>query len=137
MQLLKKLFKKQIEPAQIRPTSPSPEPAPPTINEVTPEALKVMLQKGERLTIIDLRQTWEYASGHIPGAVNIPLNRLTDKLGDIPKDHSVIIQCCHGFTSLNAAGYLIMNGWEADKIASLSGGISGWVTSQGMESLKK
>jgi rhodanese-related sulfurtransferase len=47
------------------------------------------------------------------------------------------MQCYHGYTSLDASAYLIQNGWQADQVSSLAGGMSGWVASQGIESLER
>ena len=85
--------------------------------------------------MVDLRQTWEYTSGHIIGAINVPIMFLPDKLDLIPKDQKVVMQCYHGFTSLDASGYLLENGWSEDHVYSLMGGMSGWVVDQGLESL--
>jgi len=142
MGLFKKLFGKQDKiapagPALSLPNGPPPEPEPLQITEVTPADLVALLKTGEPITVVDLRQVWEYGSGHIPGAVNIPLMQLPAKSHEIPQDRPVVMQCYHGFTSLDAAGYLILNGWDAAKVASLSGGISGWVASQGLAGLEK
>jgi rhodanese-related sulfurtransferase len=142
MGLFKKLFNKQTKAEGVRPTalSPPPPPAAPEplqITEVTPADLVAMLQAGEPITIVDLRQVWEYSSGHIPGAVSIPMLQLPGKLDEIPKNRKVVMQCYHGITSLDAAGYLIQKGWDAANVASLSGGMSGWVATQGIEALEQ
>lgn len=142
MDFLRRLFgKKQTNETNTQaaapPPPPPPEPEPLQINELTVAALQAMRQNGRPVTVVDLRLAWEYSSGHIPEAINIPMMELPLKLDEIPKDRPVIMQCYHGFSSLDAAGYLIENGWDAAQVFSLSSGMSGWVANHGVESLEK
>ena len=45
------------------------------------------------VTVIDVRPSEEYAGGHIPGAVSIPLDQLADRLADLPADTEVVAYC--------------------------------------------
>ncbi|MEM7034065.1 MAG: rhodanese-like domain-containing protein [Chloroflexota bacterium] len=137
MGLFKKLFGKQPDPTPepVVPPPPPPEPEPLHINEVTVGELAELLASDEAVTVVDLRQPWEYTSGHITGAINVPIMYLPDHLDHIPKDQKVIMQCYHGFTSLDASGFLLENGWADDNVFSLMGGMSEWVVQQGMGSL--
>jgi rhodanese-related sulfurtransferase len=60
-----------------------------------PEALKEMLDAGN-MTLIDIRESSEYAEGRIPGAVNIPLRTIPDNLDKIPADQPVVLSCASG-----------------------------------------
>ena len=65
----------------------------------------------EGATILDVRTKGEYASGHIRGAVNIPVEKLADNLSKLKKN-SVIITCCaSGMRSATAKGLLISKGF--------------------------
>ena len=46
-----------------------------------------------RATVIDVRPAEEYAAGHIPGAVSIPLDELTDRLAELPADQEIVAYC--------------------------------------------
>src|SRR5262245_34233386 len=114
MGLFKKLFgnksaETQPEPAPPPPPSPEPEPElePFQINEISPYDLKSRLDQGDDLVVIDMRQGWEYQSGHIPGAKHIFIQEIPARLQEIPQDKDVIFQCWHGNTSLNASAFLI------------------------------
>jgi phage shock protein E len=63
--------------------------------------------------IIDVRTAQEYRSGHIKGAINIPLNMLGSKLLSIKKDKPVITCCASGMRSASAKKYLLANGFAA------------------------
>lgn len=46
-----------------------------------------------RALVLDVRPTEEYAAGHVPGAVSIPLDQLADRLAEIPPDTEVVAYC--------------------------------------------
>ena len=134
MSLLKKFFggkESEEKPTPPPPPPPEPEPEPFQINEISPHDLKARLDNGDDLVVVDMRQGWEYQSGHIPGATHIFIQEIPMRLQEIPKDKDVVFQCWHGNTSLNASAYLIENGWEQARIFSLSGGIAGWAAAFG------
>lgn len=107
------------------------------IQEIEPAELKARLDNGDEVVIVDMRQSFEYQAGHISGAINIFVQDLMDEADELPKDKDIVFQCWHGNSSLQASAYLIENGWAANRVASLSGGIAGWIQSQGMDSLVK
>lgn len=71
--------------------------------------LKTLAQKGAQ--IIDVRTPGEFKSGHIKGAVNIPLQTLSDQLSKIRKDKPVITCCASGMRSASAKAILKSNGY--------------------------
>lgn len=107
------------------------------VKEIHPDDLKDRLDNGDELIVVDMRQAWEYKSGHIPGATHMFVQEIPQRINELPKDVDIIFQCWHGNTSLDASAFLIDNGWDSDRVFSLSGGISGWVQTQGMNSLVK
>lgn len=123
------------DPARLSPNGT--EPGPLRIPEISPEALQARLDNGDELVVVDMRQLFEYKAGHIPGAINIFVNDIPMRAGELPQDKDIIFQCWHGNTSLQAAAYLIENGWSAERVASLSGGMAGWTQTHGLESLAK
>ena len=73
--------------------------------------------------LIDVRETFEFAFGHIPGSVNIPLSEFIERLSEVPKERVVLI-CRSGGRSEEAARYLLQNGYS--EIVNLIGGTMGW-----------
>ncbi len=82
------------------------------------------LEQSKNKQLIDVREPDEYKGGFIPGAVNIPLSQLEQRLIDISKDRDVLLYCRSGMRSKNAARILQKHGYT--RIAHLQGGISGW-----------
>ncbi|MFR9798722.1 rhodanese-like domain-containing protein [Streptomyces sp. MS06] len=78
------------------------------------------------LTVIDVRTPGEYAGGHLPGALNVPLDQLQRALPDIrqaAERGDVLVVCASGARSENACRLLAENGITT---ATLSGGTGAW-----------
>ena len=61
--------------------------------------------------IVDVRTAGEYASGHIKGSVNIPVDALKSHMAKLKKDKPVITCCASGMRSGSARSILIANGF--------------------------
>jgi phage shock protein E len=61
--------------------------------------------------IVDVRSPEEFSDGAYPGAVNIPLPELSQRMGEIPKDKSVVLYCLSGARSASAARTLKKAGY--------------------------
>lgn len=76
--------------------------------------------------IVDVRTPGEYASGHLPGALNIPLDRIARSLPELRRaaeEKGLLLVCASGTRSQNAARTLAGHGIPA---TSLTGGTSSW-----------
>src|SRR5690349_18392291 len=71
--------------------------------------LKTLVHNGAQ--IIDVRTNGEFQVGHIEGAINIPLQHLTEHLSQIKKDKPVITCCASGIRSASAKSILKSNGF--------------------------
>ena len=74
--------------------------------------------------LVDVREESEYAEGHIPGAVSIPLRTLTQNLDKIPTDRQVYVYCKSGFRAAQALSALGLVGY--DNVLSYRPGWDGW-----------
>ncbi len=79
--------------------------------------------------LIDVREEKEYADGHIPGAVNIPLRTLADNLDKVPADKPVIVYCASGLRAGTAAAALHVLGY--DNVKSFPSGFKAWSGANG------
>lgn len=80
--------------------------------------------KKEAFILLDVRQPEEYRSGHLPGAVLIPLPSLMDKVGELDPAKSLLVYCRSGNRSRAAATLLLNKGFS--KVYSIDGGITAW-----------
>lgn len=60
--------------------------------QLTRAELLRRIQEGD-ITVIDVRPREEYAAGHIPGALSIPVDELLDRLTDLPEDGTIVAYC--------------------------------------------
>jgi rhodanese-related sulfurtransferase len=60
---------------------------------VTRQELARRLQDGDDLVVLDLRPAVEYAAGHLPGAVSIPVDELRRRLAELPRGREIVAYC--------------------------------------------
>ena len=94
--------------------------------ELTPTQLKQRMGEGWKPWLLDVREPWEYATANIAGAVLIPLEDLSQRAREVPKDQDVVVYCHHGMRSARAASMLRLAGWP--HVFNLAGGIDRWAT---------
>jgi len=75
--------------------------------------------EAEQPFLLDVRTPEEFASGHIPGAVNIPVDDLRSRLGEIPRDRQIAAYCQVGQRGYLATRILLKAGFSA---ANIGGG---------------
>jgi len=70
------------------------------------------------VTVLDVRPAEEYAAGHVPGAVNIPLQELEQRLGELGKNQEVVAYCRgpHCVLAFDAVACLRENGMKARRL---------------------
>lgn len=84
-------------------------------------------------TLLDVRQDFEYAEGHLPGALHIPLPELSERLPELDKNLPLLTYCRSGARSLAAANMLAGQGFR--EIMSLKGGMMAWQGAQAQGSV--
>lgn len=91
---------------------------------ITPRELYERREEGAAPLTIDVRTAEEFASGHVPGAINIPFDEVAARIGEIDATHGVALYCMvgprarKGEAALQAAGY--------EKVLHLEGGLAAW-----------
>jgi adenylyltransferase/sulfurtransferase len=101
------------------------EPATNSVSEIQPSQLAERLESGEELEIIDVREPYEWAIGHIPGARLIPLDRIAAEIPRLDKRRETILYCKVGVRSMFAARQLADAG--VSDVRNLAGGILRWI----------
>jgi rhodanese-related sulfurtransferase len=92
------------------------------VPEIDIDALQGHVDAGAAL--IDVREPDEYADGHVPGAVLVPLQTVPDELARIPADQAVFVICHSGARSARATQFLRGKGIDATNVA---GGTKAWI----------
>jgi len=93
------------------------------MKEITPIELKELLESGEQLNLVDVREADEVAEGIIPGAVHIPLGDVEARMDELDKSKQYIMICRSGGRSGRAANFLEGAGYN---VVNMTGGMLEW-----------
>jgi molybdopterin/thiamine biosynthesis adenylyltransferase/rhodanese-related sulfurtransferase/molybdopterin converting factor small subunit len=96
------------------------EDAGPSLELQPREALRLL---AEGAALVDVRPEAQYAAGHIPGSLALPLEELSARVGEIPSGRKIVCVCNIGVRSALAVEYLRGQGAEA---YNLAGGVLAW-----------
>lgn len=87
------------------------------LQPVRRDQLMKMANAGEAM-VIDVRPSSEYEAGHIPGAINIPLDTLPERLAELPKEQEIVAYCRGPYCMLafEAVEKLRQSGFQARRL---------------------
>ncbi|MCB0115564.1 MAG: rhodanese-like domain-containing protein [Caldilineaceae bacterium] len=81
------------------------------------------LRERDDVLVLDVREDWEYAAGHIPGTTLIPLGQLQSRLSELPTDKTIVAVCRSGNRSGQATDLLKKSGFA---VHNMTGGMNAW-----------
>ena len=93
--------------------------------EITAVELKLRLDRGDALTIVDVREVNEYQINRIAGSLLMPLGDVPKRYPELNPSHEIVVQCKMGVRSAKAADFLRSVGFT--RVLNLKGGILDWV----------
>jgi rhodanese-related sulfurtransferase len=95
------------------------------MNTITATELSARLQSADpHPVLIDVREPHEFQYCHIPGSVNIPMNKLAGALNTLDPAQETVVICHHGMRSAQSGQFLIGHGFS--NIINLKGGVAAW-----------
>ncbi|MFD7985222.1 rhodanese-like domain-containing protein [Kitasatospora indigofera] len=94
------------------------------VREVEIETFAAAREAGD--PVVDVREAFEFAAGHVPGARWVPLGMLAERLAELPRDRAIMVICASGNRSQVGAELLTRAGFDA---ASVRGGVAAWALS--------
>jgi rhodanese-related sulfurtransferase len=100
------------------------DPEPPKAPSISAAELHARRESGAAPVVIDVRTPEEYASGHIPGAVNVPFDQVAQRIDEIDAPHGVALYCMIGPRARKGESALLAAGY--DKVFHLEGGLAAW-----------
>ena len=92
--------------------------------EISPTDLAARLARGDTITLLDVREQWEYETVHLEGSVLLPLSELTHGSALLDKNAEYVALCHHGMRSEMAASWLRNQGFAS--VINLVGGIDAY-----------
>lgn len=81
-------------------------------------------ESGAAPVVIDVRTAEEYATGHIPGALNVPFDQVAERISEIDAPHGVALYCMVGPRARKGESALRAVGYES--VFHLEGGLAAW-----------
>ena len=93
--------------------------------EVSNEELQSLLDSGADITLLDVREPWEYETARINGSKHVPMGDIPARFNqELDPESHIVVVCHHGVRSMNVTAWLRQQGFE--KVQSLRGGIDRW-----------
>ena len=99
------------------------------IARIEPAALAERVARADRPLVVDVRTPGEFAAAHIEGAVNVPLRRLSERQGELPRDRPLVLHCKSGYRSAVAAS--LLERARFTDLTDLVGGFDRWSSEVG------
>ena len=93
------------------------------VHEIHAQELMNLRTNGVNSVLVDVREAHEYIAGHIPGAINIPLSQIVDRVDEMKGHATMHIVCQLGGRSMRACEFVESHGVVAINIA---GGTTAW-----------
>jgi hydroxyacylglutathione hydrolase len=94
-----------------------------SVPQIEPAALAALIARGDA-AVVDVRGRSEWEAGHLPGVQNLPLGFLPDRLAELPRAKTLVMQCRGGGRSSIAASILLARGVK--QVVNLAGGFEAW-----------
>jgi rhodanese-related sulfurtransferase len=104
--------------------APAAESAANPAQKISSQQALSQQQAGDGFVFLDVRTPEEFASGRVPGAVNIPVGQLSSRLAELEKDDRLVVYCERGPRAAIAAGTLLEAGYT--NVSHLTGDMAGW-----------
>ncbi|MGE7109881.1 rhodanese-like domain-containing protein [Lysinibacillus sp. NPDC047702] len=93
------------------------------MKEIPAKEVQLVLEQGQPIHLIDVREVDEVEAGHIPGIIHIPLGLLEFRMHELNKHESYVVICRSGGRSGQAAQFLESYGFD---VANMVGGMLAW-----------
>ena len=93
-------------------------------DRVTALEVAEQLAGGDPPFVLDVRNPREWAAKRIDGSVNVPLSRLQERIGEIPRDRPIVVHCAGGYRSSTAAS--ILHRYGLTRLTEIAGGLAAW-----------
>jgi rhodanese-related sulfurtransferase len=95
------------------------------VGELSPREFLDRRERGEDMTLLDVREDWEIEKAPVPSdVVHIPMGEISDRISELDPNKETVVICRSGGRSAQVAQYLERQGFG--KVFNLSGGILAW-----------
>lgn len=95
-----------------------------TVPEITVKEVDAKRRRGDPITLLDVRDQWEYDLVNIEDATFIPMDTIPVRLAELQKEKETVVYCHKGIRSAAVAAYLLEQGFQ--NVKNMTGGIHAW-----------
>ncbi|WP_428241520.1 thiosulfate sulfurtransferase GlpE [Gynuella sp.] len=95
------------------------------VKHIDPAGLKALQSS---CLVVDIRDDQSFNAGHIPNAIQLTNENAFEFLTNTPREQTVVVCCYHGISSINAASFLLEQGFQ--DVYSLDGGYEAWAMAE-------
>lgn len=96
------------------------------VPEICVNDVKAMLDRGDTLLLLDVRESDEHATASIDAAKLIPMSEIQDRVGELEphQNEPIVVHCHHGGRSAQVTQWLMQQGFT--NVQNMTGGIDVW-----------
>ena len=91
------------------------------------EARSMLDSDPEHTVMVDVRRDDEWVTGHVTGAIHIPIDDLPDRIDQVPQDKKVLFICAAGVRSGLACELAVSMGYDSGKLYNVEDGTPFWI----------
>ncbi len=106
---------------------PRQDPGEPYFRVDSNEARSILDADPDGTVVIDVRRDDEWVTGHVTGAIHIPVDDLTDRMDQVPTDKKILFICAAGVRSGLASEMAASMGYDSDNLINIEDGTPAWI----------
>ena len=106
---------------------PRQDPGEPYFRVDSNEAQSILDADPDGTVVIDVRRDDEWVTGHVTGAIHIPVDDLTDRMDQVPTDKKILFICAAGVRSGLASEMAAAMGYDSENLINIEDGTPAWI----------
>ena len=91
------------------------------------EAQSMLESDPDNTVVVDVRRDDEWVTGHVTGAIHVPIDDLSDRIGEVPQDKKVLFICAAGVRSGLACEVAASMGYDTENLFNIEDGTPSWI----------
>ena len=106
---------------------PRQDPGEPYYRVDSPEAKSILDADPGNTVVVDVRRDDEWVAGHVTGAIHVPIDDLTDRMDEVPRDKKLLFICAAGVRSGLACEVAASMGYDTENLYNIEDGTPSWI----------
>ena len=106
---------------------PRQDPGEPYYRIDIDETLNMLEKEKGDVVVVDVRRDDEWVSGHVTGALHIPIDDLLERMDEVPQDKKLLFICAAGVRSGLACEMAAAMGYDTEKLYNVEDGTPPWI----------